>query len=68
MTLAYALISEGGIVLAADSQITYPHVIRTDGGLTEVATYVSESSKIKRLNCGGAVAMSGDTGLANTLL
>lgn len=68
MTLAYGLISEGGIVLAADSQFTYPSFVFKDGGLIEVATYISESSKIKPLNCGGAVAMSGDVAYAGSLL
>lgn len=68
MTLTYALIADGGIILAADSQVTHTHKVPTMEGPRIVGTYEGKKSKIRRLGNRCAFSMSGNAGLANTLL
>ena len=69
MTLTYALIADRGIVLAADSQVTYTHNVADDRvGSRIVGTYERTRSKIRRLGKYAALSMSGNAGLADTLL
>jgi hypothetical protein len=68
MTLTYALIADGGIILAADSQVTHTHRIPTMEGPRIVGTYEGKKSKIRRLGNHCVFSMSGNAGLANTLL
>lgn len=69
MTLTYALIADGGIILAADSQITHTHLVPDSmgEGRQVVGTYEGTHSKIKRLG-NSAFSVSGNSGLVNTLL
>ena len=64
MTFTYAVIAEGGIVLAADSQVTYTH--RDELGV--IGTYEGCRGKIKRTGNRFAFSMAGNGGLADTLL
>lgn len=70
MTLTYALIADGGIILAADSQITHIHSVPDPlgDGRRVVGTYEGIRSKIKRLGNHSAFSVSGNSGLVNTLL
>lgn len=65
MTFSYAVIAEGGIVLAADSQVTHTH--RTEYG-DVIGTYVNQRGKIKRLRDRAAFSIAGNAGFADTLL
>lgn len=66
MTFTYAVIAESGIVLAADSQMTYTH--RNLNG-DVVGTYESFSGKIRRIgNNRFAFSIAGNRGMADTLL
>lgn len=65
VTLTYALVADGGIVLAADSQITHPHDV---GQSNIVATYAAKRSKIRTLKNGAAFSVAGNAGLVDALL
>lgn len=64
MTLTYAVIAKGGIVLAADSQCTATHQL--EGSV--FGTYLSEQGKIKVLANGAAFSIAGNAGLLTDLL
>jgi len=64
MTLTYALIADGGIILAADSQVTHKH----KDGSNVIATYEKTRSKIKQLENGGAFSIAGNSAFADVLL
>jgi hypothetical protein len=68
MTLNYALIADGGIVLAADSQATVRHEVLSGGQSRIVGTYVGKKSKIRSLRNGSAFCIAGSGGLADALL
>lgn len=68
MTLSYAVIADGGIVLAADSQITYTHSVPEFEASRVVGTYEGLQSKIRRLGNHSAFSFSGNRGLVTTLL
>lgn len=64
MTLTYAVIADGAIILAADSQITNEHTVDS----RVIAAYESTRGKIKRLACGGAFSIAGNSAFADALL
>jgi 20S proteasome alpha/beta subunit len=68
MTLSYAAIADGGIVLAADSQITYTHRVPEFESSRVVGTYKGLQSKIRRLGNHSAFSFAGNRGLVDTLL
>jgi 20S proteasome alpha/beta subunit len=65
MTFTYACLSEGGIVLAADSQVTFS---QHDEERNVVGTYLSERSKIRRIGKHSAFSIAGRSGLADAIL
>jgi 20S proteasome alpha/beta subunit len=67
MTFTYACLSEGGIVLAADSQVTFEQTVGGTG-TNVVATYLGERSKIRRIGTHSAFSMAGKSWFADTLL
>jgi 20S proteasome alpha/beta subunit len=70
MTLTYALIADGGIILAADSQVTHTHSVPDPlgHGRRVVGTYEGTHSKIRRIEKDSAFSVAGNLGLVNTLL
>jgi len=68
MTLSYALIADGGIVLAVDSQVTYTHKILSPTESRIVSTYQGKTGKLLWLPNGSACSIAGNRGLADTLL
>lgn len=68
MTLTYALIANGGIVLAADSQVTEQHSVVAVGHNRVIATYQGRKSKIRPLPNGSAFTIAGNAGLVDALL
>jgi 20S proteasome alpha/beta subunit len=64
MTLTYAMIADGGIILAADSQFTYTHKVQ--GNI--VGAYEGTTEKIAYLKNGSAFSIAGNRGLVDTLL
>jgi 20S proteasome alpha/beta subunit len=68
MTLTYALIANGGIILAADSQTTYRHEVANFGQPSLVAAYEGKRSKIRTLRNGSAFSIAGNTGLVDWVL
>src|SRR6266446_8023555 len=68
MTLSYALIADGGIVLAVDSQVTYTHKILSPTESRIVSTYQGKTGKLLWLPNGAACSIAGNRGLADTLL
>ena len=68
MTLSYAVIADGGIVLAVDSQVTYEHRVPDFGSSRVVGTYEGLQSKIRRLGDHSAFSFAGNRGLVDTLL
>lgn len=65
MTFSYAVIAKGGIVLAADSQVTHTHLSE----LGEIiGTYENQRGKIRRLKNKAAFSMAGTGGFIDTLL
>lgn len=65
VTLNYAAIGEGGIVLTSDSQVTHIHRGENGGVL---GTYEGQRIKIVRLGTEAAFSVSGNSGLVDTLL
>lgn len=66
MTLTYAVIADGGIVLCADSQVTHTH---KDPRGRVIGTYEGRQGKIRRF--GGdrfAFSMAGNSGFLDALL
>jgi hypothetical protein len=59
LTLTYALIADGGIVLAADSQITREHDVG-NGKSRVVAAYQGKKSKLRTLGNGSAFSVAGN--------
>lgn len=68
MTLSYAAIADGGIVLAADSQVTDTHRVAEFESSRIVGTYEGLQSKIRRLGGHSAFSFAGNRGLVDTLL
>jgi 20S proteasome alpha/beta subunit len=68
MTLTYALIAEGGIILAADSQETFQHQVVDGTQFRSLATYTRETSKIRTMGKQSAFTIAGNAGLADFLL
>jgi hypothetical protein len=70
MTLTYALIADGGIVLAADSKLTYTHAPTAEysGNPFTAATYDTLVSKIHKFPNGSALSVAGKHGLVEMLL
>jgi hypothetical protein len=68
MTLTYALIADGGIVLAADSEAIHSHFAGDCGDSRLVATYREKKSKIRVLPNGVAFSFAGNSGLVDELL
>jgi hypothetical protein len=68
MTLTYAIIANGGIVLTADSQLTFTHRLPQYPGAPIIATYENTRHKIRRLRNGSAFSVAGNNGLIDTLL
>lgn len=64
MTFTYAVIADGGIVLAADSQMTHTH----SDHFGVIGTYEGCRGKIKRIGARFAFSIAGNGGLADTLL
>src|SRR5215469_3149521 len=64
MTFTYAVIADGGIVLAADSQMTHSH----SDHFGVIGTYEGCRGKIKRIGTQFAFSIAGNGGLADTLL
>lgn len=64
MTFTYAVIADGGIVLAADSQMTHTH----SDYFGVIGTYEGCRGKIKRIGTRFAFSIAGNGGLADTLL
>jgi 20S proteasome alpha/beta subunit len=67
MTLTYALIADGGIVLAADTESIQSHYVG-DYDPIVVATYKSKKSKLRILKNGSAFSIAGNGGLVDALL
>jgi len=65
MTFSYAVIADGGIVLVADSQMTYSH-LGSEGQV--VGTYEGCRGKIKRIGARYAFSAAGNGGLIDTLV
>jgi 20S proteasome alpha/beta subunit len=65
MTFTYAVISTGGIVLVADSQVTYTH---QDSVGNVIGTYKNQVGKIRRIGNHSAFSIAENLGLADTLL
>jgi 20S proteasome alpha/beta subunit len=65
MTFTYAVISKDGIVLVADSQVTYTHRDKID---CIVGTYEGRRGKIRRIGDHSAFSIAGNGGLIDTLL
>jgi 20S proteasome alpha/beta subunit len=65
MTLTYALISDGGIVLCADSEEIFSHYVSGNRGSP---TYAAKKSKIRVLENGSAFSIAGNAGLVGALL
>ncbi len=65
MTFTYAVISRGGIVLVADSQVTFTH---KDKRGSIVATYEDTRGKIRRIGNRCAFSTAGNGGFIDTLL
>ncbi len=70
MTLTYALVADRGIVLAADSELTFTQSATSDfhGEPFTVGTYRSKRSKIYRLKNGSAFSVAGNEGLVEMLI
>jgi 20S proteasome alpha/beta subunit len=64
MTFTYAVIADGGIVLAADSQVTHTHPDQ----FGVIGTYEGCRGKIRRIGNRFAFSIAGNGGLADTLL
>jgi len=65
MTFTYALIADTGIVLVADTQVTYTH--RNNIGETE-GTYEGRRSKLRFIGKHSAFSVAGNGGLVETLI
>jgi hypothetical protein len=68
MTLTYALISQGAIVLAADSQRTTRHEVADSHDSRLVAVYKDSTSKIRELPNGAAFSVAGNSVFVDHLL
>lgn len=68
MTLTYALIADGGIILAADSQGTDSHQIAEGHESRLIAAYQGTVSKIRSLPNGSAFSIAGNSALVEHLL
>ena len=70
MTFTYALVADSGVVLAADSELTYTHSATEDfvGEPFVIGTFQSKTHKIKRLPNGIAFSVAGNQGLIERLL
>jgi 20S proteasome alpha/beta subunit len=64
MTFTYAVIADGGIVLAADSQVTYEH----NDEHNVFGTYEGCRGKIKRIGTRFAFSIAGNGGVADELI
>jgi hypothetical protein len=65
MTLTYAIIADGGIVLAADSQSVNQ---QKDSHGEVVAAYDEEKSKIRTLKNGSIFSVAGNAGIVDAML
>jgi 20S proteasome alpha/beta subunit len=65
MTFTYGVISNGGIVLVADSRVTHSHRDNTE---RVIGTYKGRVGKIRRIRDHSAFSIAENLGLADTLL